>query len=71
MAKAFSCEFCKILKNTFFYKTPPVAASVKPRKNKIFYYISKFILKFEQDNFRQPTLLKEGHFFTSALARLL
>ena len=24
----FSCEFCEILKNTSFYKTPPVAASV-------------------------------------------
>ena len=24
----FSCEFCKISKNTFFYKTPRVAASV-------------------------------------------
>ena len=24
----FSCEFCEIFKNTFFYRTPPVAASV-------------------------------------------
>ena len=24
----FSCEFCKISKNTFSYRTPPVAASV-------------------------------------------
>ena len=24
----FSCEFCKIFKNTFSYRTPPVAASV-------------------------------------------
>ena len=23
----FSCEFCEISKNTFFYRTPPVAAS--------------------------------------------
>ena len=23
----FSCEFCKISKNTFFYRTPPAAAS--------------------------------------------
>ena len=22
----FSCEFCEIFKNTFFHKTPPVAA---------------------------------------------
>ena len=25
--KLFSCEFCKISKNTFFHRTPPVAAS--------------------------------------------
>ena len=24
----FSCEFCEIFKNTFFHRTPPVAASV-------------------------------------------
>ena len=28
MAQVFSYEFCEILKNTFFYRTPPVAASV-------------------------------------------
>ena len=27
LAQVFSCEFCKIFKNTFFYKTPLVAAS--------------------------------------------
>ena len=27
LAQVFSCEFCKIPKNTFSYKTPPVAAS--------------------------------------------
>ena len=26
--QVFSCEFCKILKNTFVYKTPQVALSV-------------------------------------------
>ena len=25
--KVFSCEYCKIFKNSFFYKAPPVAAS--------------------------------------------
>ena len=25
LALVFSCEFCKIFKNIFFYKTPPVA----------------------------------------------
>ena len=27
VAQVFSCEFCEISKNTFFYKTPLVAAS--------------------------------------------
>ena len=27
LAEVFSCEFCEILKNTFFYRTPSVAAS--------------------------------------------
>ena len=27
----FSCEYCKIFRNTFFYRTPPVAASDKIR----------------------------------------
>ena len=29
MAQVFSCEFCGISKNTFFYRTPPVTASGK------------------------------------------
>ena len=28
LAQVFSCEFCEISKNTFFYRTPPVDASV-------------------------------------------
>ena len=27
LTQVFSCEFCEILKNTFFYRTPPVATS--------------------------------------------
>ena len=27
LAQVFSCEFCEISKKTFFYRTPPVAAS--------------------------------------------
>ena len=26
LAQVFSCEFCEISKNTFFYRTPPKAA---------------------------------------------
>ena len=32
LVQVFSCEFCEIFKNTFFYRTPPVAASVSLRK---------------------------------------
>ena len=28
LAQVFSCEFCEISKNTYSYRTPPVAASV-------------------------------------------
>ena len=28
LAQVFSCEFCELSKNTFSYRTPPVAASV-------------------------------------------
>ena len=28
LARVFSCEFCEISKNTFYYRTPLVAASV-------------------------------------------
>ena len=28
LAQVFSCEFCEIAKNTFSFRTPPVAASV-------------------------------------------
>ena len=28
LAQVFSCEFCEVYKNTFFHRTPLVAASV-------------------------------------------
>ena len=36
LAQAFSCEFCDIFKNTFSYRTPPVAAS---ENNHIYIYL--------------------------------
>ena len=34
LAQVFSCQFCKISKNTFFHRTPQVAASeLKKNKN--------------------------------------
>ena len=32
LTQAFSCEFCKICRNTFFYKIPTVATSGKKTK---------------------------------------
>ena len=32
--EVFSCDICKLFKNTFFYRTPPVAASEK-KKSKL------------------------------------
>ena len=32
LAQVSSCEFCEISKNTFCYRTPPVAASVSCRR---------------------------------------
>ena len=34
MKQVFSCDFCEILKNTFSYRTSPVAASENGIKNK-------------------------------------
>ena len=31
LAQVFSCKFCEIFKNIFFYRTPPVAASNQPK----------------------------------------
>ena len=33
LAQVFSCEFCEISKNTFYYRTPLVAASDKVNVN--------------------------------------
>ena len=41
LAQVFSCKFCEISKNTFFYRTPPVAAS----ENEHYYLTSVFIQK--------------------------
>ena len=38
-AKVFSCEYCKIFKNSFFHRTLPVAASA------LYHYFSKLLLK--------------------------
>ena len=37
LAQVFFCEFCEISKNSFSYRTPPVAASVDRIKKVTFY----------------------------------
>ena len=39
----FSCEFCKISKNTFSYRTPPVASSVNEKLMKSYATFNKEI----------------------------
>ena len=39
LAQVFSCEFCEISKSTFFYRTPPVAASI----SYTFIFYAKFL----------------------------
>ena len=56
LTKVFSCEFCEIAKNTFSYRTPPVAASVMrfvyetgetlPLKTKIVLFFYKSIFNY-------------------------
>ena len=36
LAQVFCCEFCKLFKNNFFYRTPLVAASVLKLKIEVF-----------------------------------
>ena len=48
LAQVFSCEFCEISKNTFFYRTPLVAAS-ESSKHKILtihFYLLLFWMEF-------------------------
>ena len=33
--QVFSCEYCQIFKNSFFYRTPPVAASVSYKRHEL------------------------------------
>ena len=54
MAQVFSCEFCKISKNTFFRRTPLVAASansltIDEAKNAVYDFQARdnFIVKLK------------------------
>ena len=43
LAQMFSCEFCEISKNTFFYRTPPVAASKIRTKELCFGFLCRVL----------------------------
>ena len=64
LAQVFSCEFYEISKNTFFYRTHPVAASV----NRM---VLSLIIKPEK-NFKYHEILKSNHFcyFQRALEKI-
>ena len=49
LAQVFSCEFCEIYNNTFSYRTPTVAASLRSTNeyftfSSLFFYGTKYIL---------------------------
>ena len=46
LAQVISCEFCEICKNTFFYRTPQVAASKIIVFKKIRYSLTIFAFSF-------------------------
>ena len=53
LAKVFLCEICEISKNTFFYRTPPVAKKTV----KVFFMTSKFTMQsfFHTNLQKQPS----------------
>ena len=50
LAQVFSCEFCEISKNTFFYRTPLVAAAeqIKARRKKAILSVQNFCKSLEE-----------------------
>ena len=56
LAQAFSCEFCEITKNIFFYRIPPVAASVSVQSYQWINQNNVWNLKVNKKDPR-PTLL--------------
>ena len=39
--KLFSCEICEIFKNSFFYRTPPVAAPEQIQEVTVLHCVAK------------------------------
>ena len=70
LAQMFSCKFCEISKNTFFYWTPPVAASNKLCwKNQCFVSIkNQWIGNLEMRQLKFASLL--ANIFVKALGNV-
>ena len=68
LAQVLSCEFCEVSKNTFFYRTPPVAASVVMQFSlKIEWsqwYINIYIISnFKEEKSNADYLQKSQYFY--------
>ena len=64
----FSCEFCEISKNTFSYRTPPVAASVNRHINGGKVHFKSFPgSKGKQLNPHTIPILEEHQYDTAAI----
>ena len=55
--QVFSCDYCKIIKNSFSYRTPPVATFGSRRTSK---NNSHEILKFKHDTQRRKEIKEEA-----------
>ena len=51
LAQVFSCQFCEISQNTFFYSTPPVAASIQRIIQSIIHDLHQFRIKYNKLHF--------------------
>ena len=61
LAQVFSCEFCEIFKNTFFYRAPPVAASVRQGNtqwltNELFFELFLLLYNIKKGN---PSMIQQ------------
>ena len=55
----FSCEFCEISKNTFYYGQPSVAASEASNLVSGYVLFSKYSCDFRKDNSAQHYILEK------------
>ena len=67
LAQVFSYEFCETSNNTFFYRTPQVAASKIIVFQKIRNSLTNFLLQFLDSNFAIQTRVKALRLITIML----